>query len=141
MIDDDFESVFRRMFEHLMKSMESISDGERTFSYWTSSPFDNSNNGDISPPSTEPEAEVIDLEDRILFLVEMENDSTLVDVKVEDRILTIVDQTEGSEITFDLDFDVDIDNSRVSLRNGILEIELKKAIGDVDFKDGYLKIE
>ncbi|TFG29789.1 hypothetical protein EU528_09085 [Candidatus Thorarchaeota archaeon] len=141
MIDDDFESVFRRMFEHLMKSMESISDGERTFSYWTSSPFDNSNNGDISPPSTEPEAEVIDLEDRILFLVEMENDSTLVDVKVEDRILTIVDQTEGSEITFDLDFDVDIDNSRVSLRNGIMEIELKKAIGDVDFKDGYLKIE
>ena len=141
MIDDEFESVFRRVFEHLMKSMGSISEGEGTISYWSDSLFDNQDVGDVSPPSTEPEAEVIDLEDRILFLVDLENDNTLVDVKVEERILTIIDQTEGHEIDFDLDFDVDIDNSRVSIRNGILEIELKKAIGDVDSKVGYLRIE
>jgi HSP20 family molecular chaperone IbpA len=141
MIDDDFESVFRRVFEHLMKSMEQISDGEGTISYWSGSTFGTPDVGDMVPPSTEPEAEVIDLEDRILFLVELETDSTLVDVKIENGILTIIDQTEGHEIDFDLDFNVDIDNSRVSLRNGILEIELKKAIGDVDSKVGYLRIE
>ncbi|TFH02023.1 MAG: hypothetical protein E4H14_18000 [Candidatus Thorarchaeota archaeon] len=141
MIDDEFESVFRRMFEHLMKSMGPISEGKGTVSYWNGSLIENPDVGNISPSSTEPEAEVIDLEDRILFLVELEIDSTLVDVKVEDRILKILDQTEGNEIDFDLDFDIDIDNSRVSLRNGILEIELKKAIGDVNSKIGYLKIE
>ncbi|MGY5872121.1 MAG: hypothetical protein RTV72_07760 [Candidatus Thorarchaeota archaeon] len=141
MIDDEFESVFRRVFEHLMKSMGQISEGDGTISYWSGSLFDNPDVDEMSPPSTEPLAEVIDLEDRILFLVEMENDSTLVDVKVNHRILTVIDQIEGNEIDFDLDFDVDIDNSRVSFRNGILEIELKKAIGDVESKVGYLRIE
>jgi HSP20 family molecular chaperone IbpA len=141
MIDDDFESVFRKMFEHMMKSLGPISEGEGTVSYWSGSLNKNPDVGNMSPPSTEPEAEVIDLEDRILFLVELETDHTLVDVKVEDRILTILDQTEGNEIDFDLDFDVDIDNSRVSIRNGILEIELKKATGNVTSKVGYVKIE
>jgi HSP20 family molecular chaperone IbpA len=141
MIDDDFESVFRRMFEHLMKSMGPISDGEGTISYWSGSTFGNPNVGGMSPPSDELHAEVIDLEDRVLFLVEMETDSTLVDVKIEGRTLLVNDQIDGNEIEFDLDYDVDIDGSRVSYRNGILEIELKKAVSDDGPKEGYLKIE
>lgn len=141
MIDDDFESVFRRMFEHLMKSMGPISDGEGTISYWSGSTIGNPDVGGMSPPSDELHAEVIDLEDRVLFLVEMENESTLVDVKVEERTLLVNDQIEGNEVVFDLDYDVDIDNSRVSLRNGILEIELKKAVSNDGPKEGYLKIE
>jgi HSP20 family molecular chaperone IbpA len=141
MIDDDFESVFRRMFEHLMKSMGPISDGEGTISYWSGSTIGNSDVGGMYPPSNEVNAEVIDLEDRVLFLVEMENDGTLVDVKVEKRTLRVNDQIEGNERVFDLDFDVDIDNSRVSLRNGILEIALKKATSDDGPKEGYLRIE
>jgi len=140
MIDDDFESVFRKMFEHLMKSMGPISDGEGTISYWSGSTFDNPNVGGMSPSSDEVHAEVIDLEDRVLFLVEMDTDGTLVDVKVKERTLHINDQTEGKETVFDLDFDVDIDNSRVSFRNGILEIELKKDVSNKGPKEGYLKI-
>jgi len=141
MIDDDFESVFRRMFEHLMKSMGPISDGEGTISYWSDSTFSKPDVGVTSPHPNELQAEVIDLEDKVLFLVELENEGTLFDVKVEERTLRVNDQIEGNEIEFDLDFDVDIDNSRVSLRNGILEIELKKAVSDNGPKEGYLRIE
>jgi len=141
MIDDDFESMFRRMFEHLMKSMGPISDGEGTISYWSGSTFGNSDVDSMSPPKDEFHAEVIDFEDRVLFLVEMENDGSLVDVKVKERTLHVNDQIEGKETVFDLDFEVDIDNSRVSLRNGILEIELKKATSDDGPKEGYLRIE
>ena len=141
MIDDDFESVFRRMFEHLMKSMGPISDGEGTISYWSGSTFGNPDVGETTPPSDELHAEVIDLEDKVLFLVQMETEGTLVDVKVEDRTMKVYDQIEGNETVFDLDFNVDIDNSRVSLRNGILEIELKKAVSKNGPKEGYLRIE
>ncbi|MFW9844620.1 MAG: hypothetical protein ACFFEV_08585 [Candidatus Thorarchaeota archaeon] len=141
MIDDEFESVFRRMFEHLMKSMGQISDGEGTISYWTDSTFGNPDVGEMSPSSDEMHAEVIDLEDRVLFLVEMETDSTLVDVKVEGRTLLVNDQIEGDVVEFDLDYDVDIENSLVSVRNGIVEIELKKAASDDGPKEGYIRIE
>jgi len=141
MIDDEFESVFRRVFEHLMKSMGQISDGDGTISYWSGSMFGNPDVGEMSPPSDELHAEVIDLEDKVLFMVELENEGTLVDVKVEERSLLVNDQIEGNEAVFDLDFDVDIDNSRVSVRNGILEIELKKAVSDDGPKEGYLNIE
>ena len=141
MIDDDFESVFRRMFEHLMKSMGPISDGEGTISYWSGSTFGTPEVGGMSPPGDEAHAEVIDLEDKVLFLVEMENDGTLVDVKVEERTLRINDQIDGNEIAFDLDFDADIDNSRVSFRNGILEIELKKNISNEGPTEGYLRMD
>ena len=141
MIDDEFESVFRRVFEHLMKSMGQISEGEGTISYWSGSMFEKPDVGGLSPPSDELHAEVIDLEDRVLFLVELETDSTLVDVKIEGRTLLVNDQIEGNEAVFDLDYDIDIDNSRVSHRNGILEIELKKAVSDDGPKEGYLRVE
>ena len=141
MIDDEFESVFRKVFEHLMKSMGQISEGEGTISYWNGSTFGNPDVGEMSQPSDELHAEVIDLEDRVLFLVEIETDSALLDVKVEERALLVNDQIEGNEVAFDLDFDVDVDNSRVSLRNGILEIELKKAVSNDGPKEGYLRIE
>jgi len=62
-------------------------------------------------------------------------------VKIEGRTLKVFDQVEGNETVFDLDFDVDIENSRTSCRNGILEIELKKT-DDIDGQnEGYLKID
>ena len=141
MIDDEFESVFRRVFEHLMKSMGQIPEGEGTITYWSDSTFGNPEMSDMSPPSNELQAEVIDLEDRVLFLVQVENDGSLIDVKVEGRTLIVKDQIEGKETEFDFDFDADIDDSKVSIRNGIAEIELKKAVSDNGPKEGYLKIE
>jgi HSP20 family molecular chaperone IbpA len=45
-------------------------------------------------------------------------------------------------IKVDLDFDVDIKNSSVSSRNGIMEITLKKGTKESSrMREGYLKIK
>lgn len=141
MIDDEFESVFRKLFESLMNSMGQIPEGTTTVQYWTNSKFGGqgmANN--IEEVSKEIQAEVIDLEDRVLFLVEIGSEDDLIDVKVEGRTLKVFDQVEGNETDFELDFDVDIENSRTSCRNGILEIELKKTDDTDGHNEGYLEI-
>ena len=142
MIDDEFESVFRKLFESLMNSMGQIPEGTTTVQYWTNSKFGGqgmANN--IEEVSKEIQAEVIDLEDRVLFLVEIGSEDDLIDVKVEGRTLKVFDQVEGNETDFELDFDVDIENSRTSCRNGILEIELKKTDDTDGHNEGYLEID
>ncbi len=140
MIDDEFETVFRRLFESLMNSMGSIQDGETTVQYWSNSRF-GPGMANIPEVNKGIQAEVIDLEDRVLFLVEVGNENELIDVKVEGRTLKVFDQVEGNETVFDLDFDVDIENSRTSCRNGIFEIELKKTDDTDGQNEGYLKID
>ncbi|MCK5389524.1 MAG: Hsp20/alpha crystallin family protein [Candidatus Thorarchaeota archaeon] len=140
MIDDDFETVFRRLFESLMNSMGSIQDGETTVQYWSNSSF-GPGMANVPEVSEDIQAEVIDLEDRVLFLIEVGREDELIDVKVEGRTLKVFDQVEGKETVFDLDFDVDIENSRTSCRNGIVEIELKKTDDTDGQNEGYLKID
>jgi HSP20 family molecular chaperone IbpA len=69
------------------------------------------------------------------------NENEIIDVKVEGRTLKVFNQVDGNETIFDLDFDVDIEDSRTSWRNGILEIELKKANDQEGPSEGYLKID
>jgi len=140
MIDDEFETVFRRLFESLMNSMGSIQDGETTVQYWSNSRL-GPGMASIPEVNENMQAEVIDLDDRVLFLVEVGHEDELIDVKVEGRALKVFNQVEGHETAFDLDFDVDIENSRTSCRNGILEIELKKTNDTDGQNEGYLKID
>ena len=141
MIDDEFETVFRKLFESLMNSMGQMTDGETTIRYWTSSNPGGQGMFDNPETESEIEAEVIDLEDKVLFLIEVGPEDEIIDVKVEGKTLCVFNQIDGNETTFDLDFDVDIENSRTSCRNGILEIELKKATDEDGPTEGYLKIE
>lgn len=140
MIDDEFETVFRRLFESLMNSMGSIQDGETTVQYWSNSRL-GPGMASIPEVNEDMQAEVIDLDDRVLFLVEVGHEDELIDVKVEGRTLKVFNQVEGHETVFDLDFDVDIENSRTSCRNSILEIELKKTNDTDGQNEGYLKID
>ncbi len=143
MIDDEFETVFRRLFESLMNSMGQMPGGETTIRYWTSSGL--TNPGMPSIPENEvvdqPQAEIIDLDDKVLYLIEVGPEDELVDVKVENRTLKVFNQVEGKEIEFDLEFDVDIGQSRSSCRNGILEIQLKKTEKVESSNEGYLRNE
>ena len=141
MIDDEFETVFRRLFESLMNSMGQMTDGDTTIRYWTNSRLGGPGMTDIPETEYELQAEVIDLEDRVLFLVEVGHENNIIDVKVEERTLKVFNQVDGNETIFDLDFDVDIEDSRTSYRNGILEIELKKAKDQDGPREGYLKID
>lgn len=141
MIDDEFETVFRKLFESLMNAMGQMPDGETTVQYWTNSRIGDPGMTNIPETEYEMQAEVIDLEDRVLFLVEVGNENEIIDVKVEGRTLKVFNQVDGNETIFDLDFDVDIEDSRTSWRNGILEIELKKANDQEGPSEGYLKID
>ena len=141
MIDDEFETVFRRLFESLMNSMGQMTDGETAVRYWTSSGLGGPGMTDIPKTENKIQAEVIDLEDRVLFLVEIGPEDEIIDVKVEGRSLCVFNQVDGDETIFDLDFDVDIEDSRTSYRNGMLEIELKKAEDQDGPREGYLKID
>ncbi|MHA1137360.1 MAG: hypothetical protein ACTSSE_12825 [Candidatus Thorarchaeota archaeon] len=141
MIDDEFETVFRRLFESLMNSMGQMIDGETTARYWTRSGLGGPGMTDIPETDYEMQAEVIDLEDRVLLLFEVGSEDEIIDVKVEGRTLSVFNQVDGNETIFDLDFDVDIEDSRTSYRNGILEIELKKAEDQDGPREGYLKID
>lgn len=141
MIDDEFETVLRRLFESLMNSMGQMPGGETTIRYWTSSGLDTPGMPSIPADEVvnEAQAEIIDLGDKVLYLVEIGHEDELIDVKVENRTLKIFNQVEGNEIEFDLDFNVDIEQSRSSCRNGILEIELKKAENVEHSNEGYLR--
>jgi len=141
MIDDEFETVFRRLFESLMNSMGQMPGGETTIRYWTSSGLTNPGIQGIPGNAVvdEPQAEIIDLDDKVLYLIEVGSEDELIDVRVENRTLKVFNQVEGNEIEFDLEFDVDIEESRSSCRNGILEIELKKAKNGKHSTEGYLR--
>lgn len=141
MIDDDFESVFRRVFESLKGSLGEFPDGAISFSFFAGSSFDNLEDEGSIPSAEDVDFERIDLEDYVLFLINIgsasEEDYA---IKVEKRSLKIIHNIDGKEIQADLDFDVDIENSRVSSRNGVMEISLKIAKrGNSGKSEGYLK--
>ena len=128
MTDDEFESVFRKMFENLMNAIGGMSDGNTTVRYWTNSNFGFPN--PIEEPSgndEEPDAEIIELDDKVLVILNIESAGFVPSVRVEGKSLIVTNEIEDKETILDLDFPVDVNNSKASYRNGILEIELKQA--------------
>ena len=139
MIDDDFESVFRKVFESLMGSLGTFPEGSTSFSYFTGSSI-NENDNEFEQEK-EPDFERIDLEDEVLFLVKTGYEDTGYSVKIDARTMLITFDGTRKSIKIDLDFDVDIENSSVSSRNGIMEISLKIASkGKSGAREGYLRI-
>ncbi|MDH4213696.1 MAG: hypothetical protein OEV85_07215 [Candidatus Thorarchaeota archaeon] len=139
MIDDDFESVFRRVFESLLGSLGTLPEGSTSYSYFTGSMMDEDDNE--FNQEKEPDFERIDLEDEVLFLVKTGYEDTSHSVKIDARTMTITFDGTRKSIKIDLDFDVDIEKSSVSSRNGVMEISLKMASkGNSGAKEGYLRI-
>ncbi|TFG33345.1 hypothetical protein EU527_08265 [Candidatus Thorarchaeota archaeon] len=127
MIDDEFETVFRRMIEHLMGAMGEIPDGNTTIRYWTSSNFGFPNAIEETPDKNEEtDAEVIQLDDKVLVIINLGTAGFVPSVRVEEKNLIITNEIEDKETILNLDFLVDVENSHASYRNGILEVELKE---------------
>jgi len=143
LIDDDFESVFRRMLESLRGSLGAFPEGTTSFNYVTGSILDDTDNEGRILSDTEPDIERIDLEDEVLFIVNIGcNDANEYSVKVEAKTLKIIHEIDGKERRVDLDFDVDINHSHASLRNGVVEISLKIAEkGKSGNREGYSTID
>ena len=128
MIDDEFETVFRKMIENLMGAMGGMTDGNTTVRYWTSSNFGFPSPVEETPGNDEePDAEIIELDDRVLVILNLESAGFVPSVKVEGKSLIVTNEIEDKETVLNLDFPVDIDNSKASYRNGIIEIELREA--------------
>lgn len=136
MIDDDFESVFRRVFESLMGSLGALPEGSTSYSYFTGSMI-NENENELQQEK-EPVVERFDLDDEVLFVVNIGHEDGEHSVKVDARTMTIA---FNKNITIDLDFDVNIEDSSVSTRNGVMEISLKIAKkGSSGAREGYLRV-
>jgi HSP20 family molecular chaperone IbpA len=138
--DDDFESVFRKMIEHLMGPMGFSPEGELTVRTWT-----NRNPGGIPvtdemPTHSNTHAEEIDLGDSYLILIENNGSAVAPQVDVEERTVSV--KLEDEEQKFTMSFDIDIANSAASFRNGILEIVLRKTEdGNAEEKIGTIHVD
>ncbi|TFG27478.1 hypothetical protein EU527_18510 [Candidatus Thorarchaeota archaeon] len=128
MIDDEFETVFRRMIDHLMGVMGHVPDGSTTIRYWTSSNFGFPDEvEETQGHDEEPEAEIIDFDDKVLVIKNLYSTGFVPSVRVEGKNLIVTNEIEDKETVLNLDFLVDVQSSNASCRNGVLEIELKKA--------------
>lgn len=140
MIDDDFESVFRKMIENFMGSM-GFPDGEVEVRTWSSTFPRTGTDMDVTPQQVDPEIEEIDLGDDYMILVETKGQATP-SVSIEGREARIDFESDIGPIRIPLSFDVDIPSSTASYQNGILEIVLRKAAEDYSGEsEGVVQVE
>jgi HSP20 family molecular chaperone IbpA len=142
MIDDDFESVVRRMFESIMGSLGAFPEGSESFSYFSGSTVNEPRNELDLSGKRELEIEQIDLEDQMLILVDIGYTDGEYSVRVDNKDLIITYGLENKETHVSLNFNVELEKSKASSRNGVMEITLMKAKkAGSGLRSGYLKIE
>ncbi len=141
MIDDDVESEFRRMIEQFMKAF-GIPEGSMRVQSWTGSNIFESAETEIEPMSDEPIVEKIDLGESALILVDGLHDTDTPTVKVSESKIIVQLSPDRKEIDIEVGFQIDLEKSNVTYRNGVLEIS---AIKNENIKSkensGFLKIE
>ncbi|MGY5864786.1 MAG: hypothetical protein RTV41_09290 [Candidatus Thorarchaeota archaeon] len=139
MIDDDFESVFRKMMEQFREAFGSLPEGSGTFRSWSGSFVNEPFEQNIEQHEDEQQVEKIDLGDSVLFLIQGHFDSEP-EVKVEGDQITVKLGIGIPFIGLEPGFPVDLEKSNASYRNGVIEINVVKAESHQE-SDGYLKIE
>ncbi|MHA1770184.1 MAG: hypothetical protein ACTSYL_04670 [Candidatus Thorarchaeota archaeon] len=150
MISDDFDKIVRQMMEQFFGGPVPMGpDGNATFRFTmmtTTGPMV----GGMPEIDTEekemrpqgPRAERIELEDRIILLIDEipGNEGPAVRVKGSRVILTFADdKTEPME--FEMKSKIDVKKSSISFRNGVAELNLVKAKGLHAKTEGELKYE
>ena len=142
MIDDDFESVFRKMMEQFMEAFGGIPEGNMTFRSWNGSMVNEPLDSQVEPTRDEPLVEKIDLGDSVLILIEGQTDIENTPVKVSGTTIIVQLGSERKEVVVDVGFQVDLEKSNVSHRNGVMEISaVKTESEDTGSNDGVLKIK
>jgi len=128
MIDDDFESVFRKMIEQFMEAFGGMPEGNMTIRSWNGSIVNEPLDAQIESDRIEPLVEKIDLGDSVLILIEGPTDTETPIVKVSGSSIIVQFGAESKEINVDVGFQIDFEKSNVSHRNGVLEITAVKTI-------------
>jgi len=144
MIEDDFDKIVRRMFESFFSSSGGLSEeGSITIR----SNFENKGASSIGMnlenAETMPNVEKIDLGDTCVFVVENASMCQAPMIRAEGRELIVEFGTEqGEQMKLELPYAVDVDKSSFSHRNGIIEINLLRAVDDgssSDTNERYLR--
>jgi hypothetical protein len=142
MIDDDFESVFRKMIEHFMETFGEMPEGNMDFRVWNGSIVNEPIDAQIEHNDDSPLVEKIDLEEGALILIDWRDDVDSPSVRISGSTVFAQASPEKKEISVDVGFLIDIDRSKVSHRNGITEISVAKTDRLVKGKtDGFLNVE
>jgi hypothetical protein len=142
MIDDDFESVFKRMIKDLLETFGEVPDGSVSIRSWNGSIVSDPLEQQIEPNNDDPIIETIDLGESSLILIELQNETETPSVRVTGSNIIVQPGPERKEITVDVGFQIDLEKSNVSHRNGVIEISVAKAINEGNgSNDGFLKIE
>ncbi|MFW9788703.1 MAG: hypothetical protein ACFFE2_06635 [Candidatus Thorarchaeota archaeon] len=140
MIDDDFESVFRKMIEQFMEAFGG--EGNFTIRSWNDSLVNGPLETRVTPKSDEPLVEKIDLGNSVLIVVEWQDEIEVPAVKVSGSSIKVQYGTEAKELIIEVGFKIDLSKSNVSHRNGVTEITAVKIESENSgSSDGYLKIE
>ena len=142
MIDDDFESMFRRMIEDFMETFGGIPGGSVKIRSWNGSIVNEPLETLIGPSMDEPRVEKIDLGDSMLILIE---DQTVIEtqqVKVSGSTISLQFSPEQKKLDIDVGFRINPDKSNATHRNGVLEITAVKASDESPSrKDGLIEIK
>jgi HSP20 family molecular chaperone IbpA len=142
MIDDDFESVFRRMIEQFMEAFGGMPEGSMTIRSWNGSMVNEPLDAQVEPKVNEPLVEKIDLEGSVLILIEGPNDLENPSVKVSGTTLIVQLGPESKKTNVEVGFQIDLEKSNVSHRNGVIEISVVRAEEEAtSSNDGFLRIE
>ncbi|MHA2396719.1 MAG: hypothetical protein ACXAC0_08445 [Candidatus Thorarchaeota archaeon] len=142
MIDDDFESVFRRMIEQFMEAFGGMPEGNMTVRSWNGSMVNEPLDTQVEPKVNEPLVEKIDLEGSVLILIEGLNVLENPSVKVSGTNIFVQLGPESKEINVAVGFQIDLEKSYVSHRNGVMEISVVRTEDeDASSNDGFLRIE
>jgi HSP20 family molecular chaperone IbpA len=142
MIDDDFESVFRKMMEQFMEAFGGMPEGNMTFRSWNGSMVNEPLDSQVEPTRDEPLVEKIDLGDSVLILIEGPTDMENSPVKVSGTTIIVQLGSERTEVVVDVGFQIDLEKSNVSYRNGVIEISAVKTESEgTGSNDGILEIK
>ena len=142
MIDDDFETVFRKMIEQFMEAFGGMPEGRMTFRSWNGSMVNEPLDSQVGPMMNEPIVEMIDLGESVLILIEDSNDSENPSVKATGSTIVVQRGTDRKDMNVDVGFQIELEKSNVSHRNGVIEISaVKTESEDTGGNDGFLKIE
>jgi HSP20 family molecular chaperone IbpA len=127
------------MMEQFMDAFGDMPQGSFSIRSWNGSTVNGPLETEIEPKTNEPEVEKIDLGDSVLFLIQG-NFEIEPKVSVEGSKITVQLESEREDITLETEFQIDLEKSNVSYRNGVIEITAVKT-DDQNKSEGYLRIE
>ncbi len=144
MIEDEFDRMFREIIERFFGNSFGLG-GNGAFQirvHATSAP--NIETNQVRPrvkEESKASVEKIELGDKMLVVIDgfayQKEPSILVRGK---KMRVLSEEEEGKEITVELPFEVDIERSTGSFRNGTIEVELFKAENSKSNDDEYRSI-